>query len=212
MEFDAYFFDFDGTLGATEPDIRAAWLAAIRQLGLPEEEFAARFRVGPPISETSRMLFPDLPPRRRELLLTTYKSFYDDSDRYRAVPYPGVKDMLKRVCDAGKKCYVVTNKRVKPLKKLMDLFAFTPLCHGIYPPDLLDRVNHLKKDALLALALSVSGVAPERALMVGDTELDVGCGKACGTKTCGVTWGYGEMRLLKNSAPDFLISDPADLP
>ena len=57
--FEAIFFDFDGTVADTEPDIRGAWLAAIAELGLTCEHFSKVFRVGPSLPETAAMLFPD---------------------------------------------------------------------------------------------------------------------------------------------------------
>jgi phosphoglycolate phosphatase len=35
------------------------------------------------------------------------------------------------------------------------------------------------------------GVPPEAAVMVGDTDADIGAGEAAGMPTVGVTWGYG---------------------
>ena len=212
MIFDAYFFDFDGTIGETGPDIRGAWLSAIRKLGLPVGDFDAVFRVGPSIQETSRMLYPDMTPEERKILENTYKSFYDEADNYRALPYPGMMTALEQLHRADRKIYIVTNKRIKPLAKLVQLFGLTSLCHGIFAPDTVDPENHWKKSPLLALAVRISGISPGRCLMVGDTEIDITCGKECGINTCGVSWGYGDMALLKSSGPDFLISDPSQLP
>jgi phosphoglycolate phosphatase-like HAD superfamily hydrolase len=42
--------------------------------------------------------------------------------------------------------------------------------------------------------------------MVGDTELDIQCGKGAGSKTCGVLFGYRTKSQLEKEKPDFLIS------
>ena len=120
--FDAYFFDFDGTIGDTEVDIRAAWLSAISELGLPDNHFDSVFRVGPPIQDTAKLLFPDLPEDHSIVLQNKYKYYYDDGNDYRALPYPGVIEALRQLHDAGKKVYIVTNKRYKPLSKLIKKF------------------------------------------------------------------------------------------
>lgn len=208
----AYFFDFDGTLSDTGPDIRLGWLSAIRQLGLPEDNFNNVFRVGPPIQETAAMLFPDLSPAELKNLLETYKHFYDDAPSYSALPYPGITNMLEKLNKDGKQIYIVTNKRYKPLWRLMEKFDFFRYCHGIYSPDLLDKNNHIKKPDLLALAVKISGTTADQALMVGDTELDIFAGKANDVLTCAVTWGYGSEELLCSAKPDFIIDDPAQLP
>ena len=53
------FFDLDGTLADTDPDIRGAWKAALRDLGLECPDFDAKFVAGPPIDEMTRALFPE---------------------------------------------------------------------------------------------------------------------------------------------------------
>jgi phosphoglycolate phosphatase-like HAD superfamily hydrolase len=59
-------------------------------------------------------------------------------------------------------------------------------------------------EPLLKICSSL-GIAPNETLMVGDSELDVECGKNAGTHTCAVTYGYRAPELLKSAAPDFLI-------
>ena len=52
------FFDLDGTLADTDPDIRGAWKAALADLGLECPSFDEKFVAGPPIDEMTRILFP----------------------------------------------------------------------------------------------------------------------------------------------------------
>lgn len=207
--FDAYFFDFDGTIGDTEVDIRAAWLSAISELGLPDNHFDSVFRVGPPIQDTAKLLFPDLPEDHSIVLQNKYKYYYDDGNDYRALPYPGVIEALRQLHDAGKKVYIVTNKRYKPLFKLIKKFQLD-FCDGIFSPDIIDPDNHLKKPELLAVALKVAATIPERSLMIGDTDLDGAAAYANNIPFCGVTWGYGSRMLLVGA--DFIIDDPSKLP
>ena len=47
--------------------------------------------------------------------------------------------------------------------------------------------------------------------MVGDTELDIACGKNAGTKTCGVTYGYRTKIFIKEHRPDLIIDSAKEL-
>ena len=44
--FEVFCFDFDGTIGDTEPDIRNAWLKALDKLNWTADNFDEVFRVG----------------------------------------------------------------------------------------------------------------------------------------------------------------------
>jgi phosphoglycolate phosphatase-like HAD superfamily hydrolase len=59
-------------------------------------------------------------------------------------------------------------------------------------------------DTILA-ALAALHCAPPHALMVGDTPADVLAGKAAGTETCAVTYGFGTREALLQCAPDHVI-------
>ena len=104
--FDLFCFDFDGTIGDTEPDIRNAWLAAIAELGWKADRFDSVFRVGPPLQVTAGLLFPDKTDAERELLQNTYKHFYDDEDNHIALPYPGVIEIIKELYRRNKRIYI----------------------------------------------------------------------------------------------------------
>lgn len=209
--FTAIFFDFDGTLGDTDPDIRQAWLRAMDELNLHCPEFERIFRVGPSLPETAKMLFPELPEEQRLLLQNTYKHFYDDAQTYSALPYPGIIDVLHRFHENGTKIYVVTNKRVKPTLKLIKKFQITDVCSGIFTPDIITAATHLSKSELLALALKISASEPQQTLMVGDTELDIEAGKNNHTKTCAVTWGYGRKDFVARANADFTVDSAEQL-
>jgi phosphoglycolate phosphatase len=85
---------------------------------------------------------------------------------------------------------VVSNKAGPSVPALLARFALT----GFF--DLMlgaGGSGHAPKPspALLLHAASTLGVAPERCLMVGDTELDVRAGRAAGMATLAVSYGMG---------------------
>ena len=58
MKPDGCFFDLDGTLCDTAPDIFGCWLAALKAAGLETERFRRDFRIGPPLEPLIACLFP----------------------------------------------------------------------------------------------------------------------------------------------------------
>ena len=53
------------------------------------------------------------------------------------------------------------------------------------------------------------GIAPEEAIVVGDTVFDVKMGLNAGTRACGVTFGNGTVESLADA--DWIIDDFAQL-
>ena len=203
--FKTLFFDFDGTLGDTEPDIREAWRQSIAKLGLICDHFDAVFRVGPSLPETARKLFPEASEEMYLTIQETYKSFYDEAGCYTAQPYPGITDAVRQLAECGAKIYVVTNKRLKPSRKLLDKFGLTDVCAGLFTPDIIPG-QCLTKTELVNVALRAScEPCPQKVLMIGDTEIDIRAGKANGLSTCAVTWGYGSYDVLTAAEPDFIV-------
>lgn len=210
--FRTIFFDFDGTLGDTEPDILQAWHNTFEKLGLDCPRFKQVFRVGPPLPDAAKMLFPDVSDAFRQKIQETYKAFYDDAETYLALPYPGIIETVKSLAADGVKIFVATNKRLKPARKLMDKFGLSECCAGLVTPDIVDPAHPLTKPELVGLTLRIScAPCPRDVLIIGDTEFDIVSGKANGLSTCGVTWGYGCREVLTAARPDFIIDRAASI-
>ena len=56
-------------------------------------------------------------------------------------------------------------------------------------------------------ALAALGVAPGRAVMVGDGLPDLEAGRRAGTRTCAVTYGLGMRAVLATGNPDYWIEE-----
>jgi phosphoglycolate phosphatase len=59
--------------------------------------------------------------------------------------------------------------------------------------------------------LTTFGVEPDRAMLVGDSDVDVKTARNAGAWACGVTYGFGA-ETLKEFPPDILLDSLAELP
>ena len=57
MNFDGCFFDLDGTLCDTAPDILGCWRKTLERRGLDWGRFEREFQIGPPLEPTVREIF-----------------------------------------------------------------------------------------------------------------------------------------------------------
>lgn len=128
----------------------------------------------------------------------------------RAHVLPGVRELLAAI--AGEADWVsglLTGNRpdMARLKLghfgLLDAFAF-----GSFGDEAPDR-DHLARLAV-ARVHERWQVPPERCIVIGDTEKDVGCARAAGARSIAVATGTRSRDDLRATAPDLLLDDLGD--
>ena len=63
----------------------------------------------------------------------------------------------------------------------------------------------------LLLICKELNISPVNTMIVGDSELDIRCGKNAGALTCGALYGHREKEILENENPDYLINNFVEL-
>lgn len=193
-----WFFDFDGTLCDTEADIKNAWRAALAALGRPCPQFDAVYRTGPTIEQVVHALFDDATPALVDRVRALFAQVYDRSGFPETKPYPWMPARLADLRAKGCRLYVATNKRFAPMGGLMRKLGWEGVFDGVYSFDMYPGLR-LRKAELLRRALAERGIAPDDAVMVGDTRGDVEAGREAGMRTIGCTWGYGTRAELEGA-------------
>ena len=61
------------------------------------------------------------------------------------------------------------------------------------------------------LALEELGVAADKAIYVGDMEIDIETARNSGTASVAVTWGYTDRKVLEESGAECIIDKPQEL-
>lgn len=205
-----WFFDLDGTLADTDRDIREAWKAALRDLGLDCPRFDEVFVAGPPIDEMTRRLFPDrFTPALADDVRRLFASHYDGDGFPNTYEYPGVLDEVRAVAAAGATAAIVTNKRHAGATAMARRFGWNGVfAGGVWSGDMFPG-RKLAKTELLAVVMQRLGAAPGESVMVGDTASDFEAARANGVFSVGVEWGYGRPDEL--AAADVTVSAPGEL-
>ena len=205
-----WFFDLDGTLADTDRDIREAWKAALRDLGLDCPRFDEVFVAGPPIDEMTRRLFPDrFTPALADDVRRLFASHYDGDGFPNTYEYPGVLDEVRAVAAAGATAAIVTNKRHAGATAMARRFGWNGVfAGGVWSGDMFPG-RKLAKTELLAVVMQRLGAAPSESVMVGDTASDFEAARANGVFSVGVEWGYGRPDEL--AAADVTVSAPGEL-
>lgn len=190
-----YFFDLDGTLADTDPDIRASWKAAMSDLGLVCPTFDRDFIAGPTLEEMAAKLFPDRYTPELGQRLRDRFGFHYDHDGFPNTPeYPGVLDAVRRLKAAGHRVFIATNKRYAGASAMAKHFGWDRVFEKIYTGDMHKddpAIGKMRKPELLKFILAELGAKPEDCVMVGDTINDFEAAQKNGIPSVAVTWGYG---------------------
>ena len=208
MKIDLVVFDLDGTLVSSHKTIYKATLQALKEINIsavmPEDKFYNMIGLHfEDIFHEFGFAVPDF-----EKFLTIYKSIYFDYIDS-SVVYPGVEEAISNLKDKKIKVSLLTTKGQDQAELILRYFSLFDkfdyvmgrrpgLAHKPSPEPLQKICTDLKTNIL-------------NTLMVGDSEMDVQCGKNAGSKTCAVTYGYRTKSELQKSSPDFLIDKILDV-
>ena len=206
----AVLLDLDGTLVDSRPGIIACFRHTLTELGHdPAEAGDLTWAVGPPMAVSIGTLLAKYGDDRIDLGLSTYRARYSAVAIYECTVFPGVKDMLAALKDAGHPLCLATSKRrdfAERVVDYLDLRQYVPKVYGALPGGGLDA-----KQDLLAEILRAEGFSAATTIMVGDRLHDIHAAQANNIRSVGVLWGYGGQAELQEAGADLLAATPAEV-
>lgn len=211
MPLQAIFFDLDGTLVDTAPDLGSAANAVRHSLGLPPLPLA-EYR--PVASAGARGLLgmatgvrPEDPAfaEQRDAFLAHYEA----NIAAQSALFPGMQQALLAMEAQGIAWGVVTNKPQRYTNKLMALLGLSKRCCAIVSADEVAKAKPAPDG--LFLACERAGVSPAHCLYVGDDLRDISAGAAAGMRTVAAAWGYEGEHPLASWGADLTLAHPQDL-
>ena len=127
--------------------------------------------------------------------------------------FPGIFNLLEGLKNDGMMLSIVTSRNLKPLLTVMDEHKITPFFKTIRSAqDMIDRGYRGKPHPdKLNCVLREFNCPCEKAVMVGDTFMDIKMGKDAGVKAVGVSWGYHDETTLRGHGADEVADTPGKL-
>lgn len=104
---------------------------------------------------------------------------------------------------------IVTSKRGNLAKRGMKIAGIFDFMDVIISPELTELHKPNAEPALKAC--SELSIDPKEAIMVGDSNYDILCGNNAGCKTCAVEYSFVDIEKLKESNPDYIVSNPLEI-
>jgi phosphoglycolate phosphatase len=205
-------FDLDGTLIDSRLDLIHSVNAMLRHLGRPElpgDIVASYVGDGAPMLVRRALGDPDNEKLFKDAL-EYFLSYYKEHKLDHTTVYAGIPQALKHIQANGtpRQMAVLSNKPVTPSRAIVEALGLGDFFVRVYGGNSFETK---KPDPLGVRAiLRETGVAPEHALMVGDSSIDVRTGRNAGVATCGVTYGFAPHTLCE-IPPDVTIDSPREL-
>jgi phosphoglycolate phosphatase len=217
--FDGVVFDLDGTLIDSVPDLALALNAMLDEEGLPHvrpEQVPAFVGQGARVLVTKAMAAVGRPipegdtgAADLERLHDRFVALYEAEPVRGTRPYDGAVAVLDALRAQGVTLGVCTNKPQGPTLGVLEALGLSGHFSAVVGGGVIPE---RKPDpAPLLLTLERMGVAPARAVMVGDTPYDVGAARAAGVPVILVDFGYSPVPPAEAGA-DLLISSFAEMP
>jgi phosphoglycolate phosphatase len=185
----------------------------MRSRNLPEHTDAEyRQMVGGGIKRLVERALPEVLAANEKYVdecVTQFRRYYVDNIDRHTVPYEGMRELLSDLQLNGVKLAVASNKFQHGTDRLVakffgdiDFVAIEGNREGA----------PLKPDPqIVAGILSRAGIAKERAVMVGDSGIDIRTAQAAGIDSIGVAWGFRFADELYEAGAEHVVSTVNDL-
>ncbi len=210
--YDTYIFDLDGTLLDTLCDLAASVNFAMRQCDMPEHSLddVRRF-VGNGVQRLMERAVPDgeLNPLF-EKALHTFRQHYLQHSLDSTLPYEGVAEMLGELRLRGRHMAVVSNKFCTATEELCRHFFPDTITVAIGENEAAGVRRKPAPDTVLE-ALRRLGTDKERAVYVGDSDVDLETAHNSGLPCISVLWGFRDRGFLEDHGARTLVSRPEEI-
>jgi N-acetyl-D-muramate 6-phosphate phosphatase len=207
----AMLFDLDGTLLDSAPDLVGSLNWVRRSENLPPLElsemkrFASKGAVGLLKAGMPAADEPAFEAWRKRFLEHYALNSYRDSSLY-----DGVRELLDFLEEKGIPWGIVTNKIEALTWPILEAARLADSVSCVVCGDTLNESK--PHPAPVSLACGMVDVVPADTVFVGDDVRDIQAGRAAGTRTAAVYYGYGSDELEGDLVADsFRIHHPAEL-
>jgi len=205
-----FIFDLDGTLIDSKLDLALSVNATLEHfnfLPLPHEEIFGYIGQGAPML-VRRALGHTTDDALVQKGLEFFLGYYREHMLDNTVAYPGVREGLAELAAAARILTVLTNKPERFSRRILEGLELADLFRQVYGGNSFERK---KPDPIgIETILRETGEEKDRALMVGDSEIDVLTARNAGIRVCGVNYGLGSHRL-DEYPPDLRVDSLTEL-
>ena len=210
MKYQHILFDLDGTLTDSAEGITKSAAYALKHFNIEVTDLKSLEKFIGPKLQDSFMEFYNFSEEQAERASELFQERFARIGKFENKLYPGIKELLEKLKNSGRKLYVATSKPVFYSKEILDHFSISQYFEDISGAELDGSKSH--KEEVIGRILTQNKITPSgQVVMVGDRKFDVVGAKANQIPVIGVLYGFGGREELTASGADRLATDLAEL-
>ena len=209
-KYELVIFDMDGTILHTLDDICDGVNASLSKHGLPvRTKDEIRRHIGNGIRHEIESSVPEGTKESMiDAVFHDFHAWYEIHCNDRTRPYDGIVELLEDLKQAGIHCAVVSNKADYAVKELNEIYFKGLLEAGVGEKDGIARKPAPDEvDEVLRLL----NMERNRAVYIGDSEVDIETAANAGMDCIGVSWGYRDRKWLQECGAEVIVDDVSQL-
>lgn len=210
MKYELIVFDMDGTILDTLEDLKNSMNHTLRLYNMPERTLdEIRSFVGNGIRKLiERAAVSGTPETIIEAIHKDFMKHYEVHCADFTKPYDGVNDLILELKSRGYKTAVVSNKAHDAVLDLCDQFF-----PALFDLALGEKPEIAKKPAadMVNLALEKLQISREKAVYIGDSDVDVATARNSNLDMIAVDWGFRTREFLVEQGAKTIVSHPEEI-
>lgn len=208
--YDTVIFDLDGTLLNTLEDLADAVNFVMRANQYPERTIEeVRCFVGNGIRRLMEQAVPKhVIGEEFERVFEEFKNYYTEHCQIKTCAYEGIMSLLSCLYEKRYAMAIVSNKNHAAVCELNDIYFKEYINVAIGQKD---GIRKKPAPDTVIQALKELGKDKEKAIYVGDSEVDFATAKNSGMDCALVTWGFRTVEELAEFSPTAFIDKPEEL-
>lgn len=210
MKYELIIFDMDGTILDTLEDLKNSMNHTLRLHNMPERTLdEIRSFVGNGIRKLiERAVAEGTSDEQIDVIHKDFMTHYEAHCADFTRPYNGVIDLIKELRNRGYKTAVVSNKADVAVQDLC--IQYFP---GLFDLAIGERPEIAKKPAadMVNLALEQLEFFREKAVYIGDSDVDVATAANSKLDMIAVDWGFRTREFLIQQGAETIVSRPEEI-
>jgi HAD superfamily hydrolase (TIGR01509 family) len=207
----AVIFDVDGTLVDTNDFHASSWAQTLADFGVQAELDDIRSQMGKGGDQMLPVfLSSDLLKEKGDEIETQRGELFKRECLPQVCGFPGVRPLFERIRAAGQTIVLASSGRAAEVERYQEIVGIADLVDAVTTKD---DAEHSKPcpDIFEAALARIAPIAPDEAIVVGDSPFDAEAARKARLRTVGLLCGGFSEKVLREAGCVEIYRDPEDL-